>query len=115
MRVISDSELLVRQIQGAYKVKSPGLKELHAQAKALISGLDAFHINHALREKNQDADRLANAAMDRGMGRRPQATPPPSKVTTKERVLDGVVRGGVIHIVSGELPEGTRVKIKKVE
>jgi len=69
LRVVSDSELMVKQIQGAYKVKSPGLKPLYDEARKRIAGLEAFEITHALRHKNKDADRLANQAMDRGMGR----------------------------------------------
>ena len=70
LKLISDSELLVRQIKGIYKVKNPTLKDLHARAKELIAQLDWFQIGHALREQNRDADRLANQAMDKGMGRR---------------------------------------------
>ena len=70
LKVISDSELLVRQIKGIYKVKNATLKDLHARARDLIAQLDWFSIGHALREHNQEADRLANEAMDRGMGRR---------------------------------------------
>jgi len=73
LKVISDSELLVRQIQGVYKVKNPTLKDLHARAKELIAQLDYFSIGHALREHNQEADRLANEAMDKGMGRKVSA------------------------------------------
>ena len=69
LRVVSDSELMVKQIQGAYKVKSPGLKPLYDEARKRIARLEAFEIAHALRHKNKDADRLANQAMDRGMGR----------------------------------------------
>jgi len=69
LKVISDSELLVRQIKGIYKVKNAVLKDLHARAKELISQLEWFSIDHALREHNQEADRLANEAMDKGMGR----------------------------------------------
>ena len=68
LAVISDSELLVRQIKGIYKVKNATLKDLHARAKDLIAQLDWFSIRHALREHNREADRLANEAMDRGMG-----------------------------------------------
>jgi ribonuclease HI len=71
LKVISDSELLVRQIKGIYKVKNPTLQDLHARAKQLIRQLEWFSIGHALREHNQEADRLANEAMDKGMGRRP--------------------------------------------
>src|SRR5579884_730761 len=66
LKVISDSELLVRQLRGQYKVKHPTLIELHGRAKQLIAKLDWFEIGHVLREKNREADRLANEAMDRG-------------------------------------------------
>jgi probable phosphoglycerate mutase len=69
LRVVSDSELMVKQIQGQYQVKSPGLKPLYDQAKEKIAQLEGFSIEHALRHKNKDADRLANEAMDRGMRR----------------------------------------------
>jgi ribonuclease HI len=70
LRVVSDSELMVKQIKGQYQVKSPILKPLFDQAKKKIAQLEAFEITHALRHKNKDADRLANQAMDRGMNRR---------------------------------------------
>jgi len=69
LKVISDSELLVRQIKGIYKVKNSVLKDLHARAKELIAKLDWFSIEHVLRGENSDADRLANEAMDKGMKR----------------------------------------------
>lgn len=71
LRVVSDSELMVKQIQGKYKVKSPDLKPLYDEARRRIAKLEKFEITHALRHKNKDADRLANEAMDRGM-KRPQ-------------------------------------------
>ena len=69
LRVVSDSELMVKQIQGKYKVNSPDLKSLWQEAKSRIARLGRFEIAHALRHKNKDADRLANEAMDRGMRR----------------------------------------------
>jgi probable phosphoglycerate mutase len=69
LRVISDSELMVKQIQGRYKVKSPGLRPLFEHARKKIAQLDGFEIVHALRHKNKNADRLANQAMDRGTQR----------------------------------------------
>jgi probable phosphoglycerate mutase len=69
LRVVSDSELMVKQIQGKYQVKSPILRPLFDQAKKKIAQLEGFEINHALRHKNKDADRLANQAMDRGTKR----------------------------------------------
>src|SRR4030081_2252203 len=69
LKLISDSELLVRQIKGIYKVKNATLQDLHGRAKELIAKLDGFSIGHAFREQNREADELANQAMDKGMGR----------------------------------------------
>lgn len=69
LRVVSDSELMVKQIKGQYKVKSPDLRPLYDEAKRRIAALDSFHIQHVLRNKNKHADRLANLAMDEGMTR----------------------------------------------
>src|SRR5665213_4229377 len=80
LRVVSDSELMVKQIQGKYQVKSPDLKPLYEEAKRRIAKLEKFEISHALRHKNKDADRLANEAMDRGM-KRPQGGSAPAKAT----------------------------------
>ncbi len=66
VQVISDSELLVRQIKGIYKVRNPALQELFTQAKQRIAKLKWFSIDHVLRAKNREADHLANKAMDRG-------------------------------------------------
>jgi ribonuclease HI len=60
----SDSELLVRQITGQYRVKSPDLKPLYEQAMVLLRGFGQWKIQHVRREKNQRADELANLAMD---------------------------------------------------
>ena len=66
LRVRSDSELLVRQMQGRYKVKNAALKPLHERAKQLARVLDYFVIEHVMREQNRDADELGNLALDRG-------------------------------------------------
>lgn len=60
----SDSELLVRQIQGAYRVKSAGLIPMYEAAKRLIARLPRVTLEHVRRERNKEADRLANQAMD---------------------------------------------------
>jgi probable phosphoglycerate mutase len=60
---------MVRQMTGQYKVNSADLKPLHEKARSLVRKLDRFQIEHVLRAKNQHADRLANSAMDRGMGK----------------------------------------------
>lgn len=62
--IISDSELLVRQIQGRYRVRSEDLKPLHARATSLIQSIEAFSIKHVLRSNNREADRLANQVLD---------------------------------------------------
>jgi ribonuclease HI len=86
LRVVSDSELMVKQIQGKYQVKSPDLKPLYEEAKRRIARLEKFEISHALRHKNKDADRLANEAMDRGMKRSP-ATPVTKPIIANPGVL----------------------------
>jgi probable phosphoglycerate mutase len=129
LRVVSDSELMVKQIQGKYKVNSPDLRALWQEAKRRIAKLEAFEISHALRHKNKVADRLANEAMDRGM-KRPHApgepAPPPLKATpypnkyeappdpyTKaDTMLRGFTKDGVVHILgNASLPDGIFVKI----
>lgn len=65
LRVLSDSELLVRQVRGEYKVKDPKLKVLHAAARGLIAALPRCAFDHVPREQNRSADALANLAMDR--------------------------------------------------
>jgi len=64
--VHADSELVVKQMNGQYKVKHEKLRPLFLEARELASGLPRFTIRHVRREQNRDADRLANEAMDRG-------------------------------------------------
>jgi ribonuclease HI len=115
LKVISDSELLVRQIKGIYKVKNAALQDLHGRAKELIAQLEWFSIGHVLRGHNEEADRLANAAMDKGMGRVAQAPSPAAlseSVPEVRREFNGIVREGKIELVDGKLPEGTRVQVR---
>ena len=140
LRVISDSELMVKQMKGQYRVNSPDLKPLYEEAKRRAGQLNKFEMQHVLRGKNKEADRLANEAMDRGTGRgpagRPAGTPAllradsfvtssaatrPAAVgapaqtklpaTDLPREVTGFVKNGVVHLVEGELPEGTFVRI----
>ena len=67
LKVIADSELMVKQMKGIYKVKSPDLRPLYDEAKVLVKSLKEFRIEHTLRGGNKEADRLANEAMDEGM------------------------------------------------
>jgi ribonuclease HI len=115
LKVISDSELLVRQIKGIYKVKNAALQDLHGRAKGLIAQLEWFSIGHVLRGHNEEADRLANAAMDRGMGRVARAPSPASElgnIPAAREEFSGVVRAGKIELLDGKLPEGTQVQVR---
>jgi probable phosphoglycerate mutase len=69
LRVIADSELMVKQMKGQYRVNSPELRPLWEEAKRRVAGLERFEIQHVLRGKNKRADALANQAMDRGTGK----------------------------------------------
>ncbi|HVW47520.1 MAG TPA: ribonuclease HI family protein [Solirubrobacterales bacterium] len=64
VELIGDSELIVRQIEGRYKVKHADMKELHAEAKKMLAGFDSWSIRHVRRAQNADADRLVNEALD---------------------------------------------------
>lgn len=64
VHVRSDSLLLVQQMRGVYKVKHDGLKPLYGQARLLAHKIGKVTFEHVRREKNKDADRLANLAMD---------------------------------------------------
>ena len=137
LRVVSDSELMVKQMKGQYKVANPGLRPLWEEARRLARTLDGFEITHTLRAGNAEADRLANEAMDRGMGKgseqgsgnREQVRLGPrdhgnqgatrsdlhrtrSQSPKPERqVLEGYVKDGVVHLLEGELPDGIFVKV----
>ncbi|MGH9733755.1 MAG: reverse transcriptase-like protein [Candidatus Acidiferrales bacterium] len=76
LRIRSDSELLVRQIKGQYKVKSADLKPLHERALKLARQLEYFVIEHVMREMNREADALANQALDGGDTQYEGAGPP---------------------------------------
>jgi probable phosphoglycerate mutase len=136
LRVVSDSELMVKQMQGKYKVASPVLKPLFDEAKKMARQIPGLEMRHTLRGGNKVADRLANEAMDRGMGKagsgvggasgvsrgaaplasRPASAPvsrpaPPAPTKPERQVLEGYVKNGVVHLLGGVLPEGVFVKI----
>ena len=69
VEIISDSELLVKQMLGVYKVRHPNLLPMYQKAKVLVRHFSRFSIRHTLRAGNKDADRLANLAVDRADGR----------------------------------------------
>jgi probable phosphoglycerate mutase len=125
LRVVSDSELMVKQMKGQYKVRSEALLAIYGEAKALVRKLDRFEIRHVLRHLNKDADRLANDAMDRGMARgsrveaaKPSAPradayakPPVKPEEIKE--LRGFVRDGVVEFTGEKFPDGVFVVVRR--
>jgi ribonuclease HI len=113
LKVISDSELMVRQIKGIYKVKDATLRDLHGRASQLIRQLDWFEIEHTLRGGNREADELANAAMDQGSGRMaPPLAARPLSPPQAQQEFNGIVRGGKIELMNGSLPDGTAVQVR---
>jgi ribonuclease HI len=64
LELIGDSELVVRQVEGRYKVKNAGIKPLHAEVKRALADFDSWSIRHVPRAENADADRLVNQALD---------------------------------------------------
>jgi ribonuclease HI len=134
IKVIADSELMVKQMQGKYKVNSPDLRPLWEEARRRAAKLERFEIAHTLRGGNKEADQLANDAMDKGMGRTPSASVSTQAASTQSapmiqsrdtgssarpaprppqprQVLEGFVKNGVVHLIEGELPDGIFVKV----
>jgi len=111
LRIESDSELLVKQMRGQYKVKSGDLRPLFERARKMASALESFRIQHVYREQNREADALVNQALDEtGRGGAGARTGP----TGKERPLRFVARcrGGRLELPEA-LPwaDGTEVEV----
>jgi len=130
LRIESDSELLVKQMRGLYKVKSEDLRPLFERAQKMSKGFDSFRIEHVYREQNREADGLANEAMDEVDGKTPGAaaakkteaatskTSPPSAKTEpasskpEPRKIQARFRGGVLYLLEDvELPDGVVVDV----
>ncbi len=111
VKVFSDSELLVRQIQGTYKVKSPDLKPLHAKALKMIGQLGEFSVEHVPRENNPKADQLVNQTLDdaeAGAGQRPAPTTTPAILRAP-----ATYRNGALNLQrSLPLVEGEEVELE---
>jgi probable phosphoglycerate mutase len=133
LAVRSDSELLVRQMQGRYKVKSPDLRPLHERAQKMARTLAHFEISHVRRELNSEADELANLAMDaRGTvgghletaaapaAEPPTSAPPPTRTiakpsapATESRQVRARYSAGALHPLEAlDLAEGEIVEIR---
>jgi ribonuclease HI len=110
LRVQSDSELLVKQMRGQYKVKSEDLKPLFERAKKMSRALEVFRIEHVYREQNREADALVNQALDE--------TSRPVSAAVKQPPRDSTIRllarykDGVLHPEDPlDLADGTEVEI----
>ena len=77
VHIRADSELLVKQMRGEYKVKNRGLQPLVARARMLVGQLDTVTFTHVRREQNKDADRLSNVGMDEAEEALRNPAPPP--------------------------------------
>jgi ribonuclease HI len=112
LRIESDSELLVKQMRGQYKVKSEELRPLFERAKKMSQGFESFRINHVYREQNREADALVNQALDEtsGAGTASSKQDKPAKDATMRllaRYQDGVLQ----PYDTLDLPEGAEVEL----
>jgi len=115
LRVRSDSELLVRQMQGRYKVKNADLKPLHERASKLARQLGYFVIEHVRRELNRDADALANVSLDQagvpkfeGRTSKPVA---PKAGPASRHIRAHFVNGVLVPFEPLDLEEGSEVSL----
>jgi ribonuclease HI len=119
LRIESDSELMVKQMRGQYKVKSADLKPLFERAKKMSQTFSSFRIDHVYREQNKEADALANEAMDEVSGNAKSETGN-SKIENRKPVpaADGAIRvrarfrSGVLYPLEDiRLPDGAEVEV----
>ena len=117
LHIESDSELMVKQMRGQYKVKSPDLQPLFERAKKMSQSFASFRINHVYREQNREADALANEAMDEVSGggenrNSKNETRNPSPVSNPPIKVRARFRSGVLYPLEDiNLPDGIEVEI----
>jgi len=130
LRIESDSELLVKQMRGQYKVKSEDLRPLFERAQKMSKAFDSFRIEHVYREQNREADALANEALDEtenkaagaATAKKTAATtakteplsskPEPASSKPEPRKIQARFRGGVLYLLEDvELPDGMVVDV----
>lgn len=114
LRILSDSELMVKQMRGQYKVKSEDLRPLFERARKMAQTLESFRIEHVYREQNREADALANQAMDETARGGLSSTAPTDKMSAKDATLrlNAVCRDGLLELDQRlNLPDGTQVEI----
>jgi ribonuclease HI len=114
LRVESDSELLVKQMRGHYKVKSADLKPLFERARKMSQSFASFRIDHVYREQNAEADALANEALDEVSGKSSSASPPAANSARSDgsKKLKARYYKGLLQLAEPlELPDDTEVEI----
>ena len=121
LRIESDSELLVNQMRGRYKVKSADLKPLFERAQKTSRSFESFRIEHVYRERNAEADKLANEALDETSGASPRSgeTHAQNRTVKSETPNSGAgvkirarFRSGVLYPLEDlDLPDGAEVEI----
>jgi ribonuclease HI len=115
LRVESDSELLVKQMRGQYKVKSGDLQPLFERARKMSQGFETFRIEHVYREQNREADTLANEALDETSGASPKsssAAKPESSSKSEQRRVRARFQSGVLYPLEDvNIPDGTVLEI----
>lgn len=112
LRIRSDSELLVRQMQGRYKVKSPDLQPLYERASRLARQIAYLAFEHVPREMNREADALANAALDAAGDTATSASEPAHGRGESLRVRARFSRGVFVPTEAVDVPEGAEVVLK---
>lgn len=111
LRIESDSELLVKQLEGKYKVKSEELRPLFERAKKMLQTFEWFRIAHVYRERNREADALVNQALDETSGKVTAKTESPVAKGSTMRLL-ARYQGGVLEPYGAlDLPDGTEVEL----
>jgi len=123
IRIESDSELLVKQMRGQYKVKSDDLRPLFERAQKMSKAFESFRIEHVYREQNREADALANEALDETENKAPgpaaakktvapAAKSEPASSKPEPRKIQARFRGGVLYLLEDvELPDGMVVDV----
>ena len=113
LRVESDSELLVKQMRGQYKVKSAELRPLFERARKMAQSFDSFRIDHVYREKNAEADALANEALDETSGTNSPSSKPKAPATSEARKVRARYANGTLQLREPlDLPDGTEVELQ---
>jgi catechol 2,3-dioxygenase len=104
LELVGDSELIVKQVKGEYKVKNANMRELHAEVKAALRPFERWSIRHVRREQNAEADRLVNEALDSGGSDSPsRLSPHSSGVKVGSDAIDPEVDIGHVHLKVADL------------